>query len=71
MFFQEFDKQAAKTVQHLFEEIDSVLFEQSRGAPPYIHKECQEWGAQFPHLRYPQTFPSTPDTPQQYLINMR
>nr|XP_022314171.1 protein FAM149B1-like isoform X4 [Crassostrea virginica] len=49
--WDEFDKQAAKTVQHLFEEIDSVLFEQSGGAPPYIHKECQEWGAQFPHLR--------------------
>ncbi|XP_062594433.1 protein FAM149B1-like isoform X4 [Saccostrea cucullata] len=49
--WDEFDKQAAKTVQHLFEEIDSVLFEQSRGAPPYIHKECQEWGTQFPHLR--------------------
>ncbi|XP_048759814.1 protein FAM149B1-like isoform X2 [Ostrea edulis] len=49
--WDEFDKQAAKKVQHLFEEIDSVLFEQSRGAPPYIHKECQEWGTQFPHLR--------------------
>lgn len=51
MCLQEFDKQAAKTVQNLFDEIDSVLFEQSGGAPPYIHKECQEWGAQFPHLR--------------------
>lgn len=49
--WDEFDKQAAKTVQNLFDEIDSVLFEQSGGAPPYIHKECQEWGAQFPHLR--------------------
>ena len=51
-FFKEFDKQAAKTVQSFFEEIDSVLFEQNLNGPQYIRKECQEWQFQFPHLRY-------------------
>ena len=49
---QEFDKQAAKTVQYLFDEIDSVLFEQNSDGPQYIKKECQEWQFQFPHLRF-------------------
>lgn len=49
--FQEFDRQAAKTVQNLFDEIDSVLYER-RNQAEYIHKECQEWGSLFPHLRY-------------------
>ena len=51
-YFQEFDKQAAKTVQSFFEEIDSVLFEQNVDGPQYIRKECQEWQSQFPHLRF-------------------
>ncbi|KAJ8321416.1 hypothetical protein KUTeg_001032, partial [Tegillarca granosa] len=49
--WDEFDKQAAKKVQYIFEEIDSVLFEQNLEGPLYIQKECQEWGSQFPHLR--------------------
>lgn len=49
--WDEFDKQAAKTVQYLFDEIDSVLFEQNSDGPQYIKKECQEWQFQFPHLR--------------------
>ena len=49
--WDEFDKQAAKTVQSFFEEIDSVLFEQNLDGPQYIRKECQEWQFQFPHLR--------------------
>ena len=49
--FQEFDRQAAKKVQHLFDEIDSVLFEKQSNQAEYIKTECQEWGSQFPHLR--------------------
>lgn len=49
--WDEFDKQAAKTVQSFFEEIDSVLFEHNLDGPQYIRKECQEWQYQFPHLR--------------------
>ncbi|KAK3089222.1 hypothetical protein FSP39_001872 [Pinctada imbricata] len=48
--WDEFDKQAAKTVQFFFDQIDSVLYEQKDG-PQHIRKECQEWEAQFPHLR--------------------
>ena len=50
-YFQEFDRQAAKKVQHLFDEIDSVLFEKQSNQAEYIKTECQEWGSQFPHLR--------------------
>ncbi|KAK3592426.1 hypothetical protein CHS0354_036056 [Potamilus streckersoni] len=50
-FIDEFDRQAAKTVQALFDEIDSVLFEQSSNRAEYIYNECQEWIFQFPHLR--------------------
>ncbi|KAH3862548.1 hypothetical protein DPMN_025515, partial [Dreissena polymorpha] len=50
--WDEFDRQAAKTVQRLFDEIDSVLFElRSNQAEHSIYKECQEWGTLFPHLR--------------------
>ncbi|WAQ95427.1 F149A-like protein [Mya arenaria] len=50
--WDEFDRQAAKTVQRLFDEIDSVLFElRSNQAEQSIYKECQEWGTLFPHLR--------------------
>ena len=49
--FQEFDRQAAKKVQHLFDEIDSVLFEKQSNQAEYIKTECQEWGSLFPHLR--------------------
>ncbi|KAL5019272.1 hypothetical protein ScPMuIL_004994 [Solemya velum] len=49
--WDEFDKCAAQNVQQLFEEIDSVLFEQNIDGPKHIHEECQEWGSQFPHLR--------------------
>lgn len=39
-------------MQYLFDEIDSVLFEQNSDGPQYIKKECQEWQFQFPHLRF-------------------
>ncbi|XP_045212450.2 protein FAM149B1-like isoform X2 [Mercenaria mercenaria] len=48
--WDEFDRQAAKTVQNLFDEIDAVLYER-RNQAEYIFKECQEWGSLFPHLR--------------------
>ncbi|KAL4239579.1 hypothetical protein ACF0H5_000390 [Mactra antiquata] len=48
--WDEFDRQAAKNVQNLFDEIDSVLYER-RNQAEYIHKECQEWVSLFPHLR--------------------
>ena len=51
-FLQEFDKQAAKTVQFFFDQIDSVLYERNVDGPLYIQKECQEWSLRFPHLRY-------------------
>ncbi|XP_013388773.1 protein FAM149B1 isoform X2 [Lingula anatina] len=47
----EFERQASKTVRQLFEEIDSVLFEQSQSGPSHIVNECQEWVETFPHLR--------------------
>jgi len=50
-FLQEFDKQAAKTVQYFFDEIDSVLYEQNLEGPLYIRKECKEWNLRFLHLR--------------------
>ncbi|OWF49843.1 protein FAM149B1-like isoform X2 [Mizuhopecten yessoensis] len=49
--WDEFDKQAAKTVQCLFDQIDSMLFEQNVEGPSYILKECKEWNLKFPHLR--------------------
>jgi len=53
MWLQEFDRQAAKKVQRLFDDIDSVLFElRPNQADHSIYKECQEWGTLFPHLRF-------------------
>ena len=49
--FQEFDRQAAKNVQKLFDEIDSALYELRPNQAENNKNECQEWGTMFPHLR--------------------
>ncbi|XP_064630580.1 protein FAM149B1-like isoform X2 [Lineus longissimus] len=59
----EFDRQNSRRVRRLFEEIDSMLFEESR-EPEHLtnlYKECQEWVASFPHFRIlgAQVFPPT------------
>ena len=47
---QEFDRQASRRVRALFEQIDSMLFEDCHGAP-HLHGECRDWVTRFPHLR--------------------
>ncbi|XP_070185607.1 protein FAM149B1-like isoform X4 [Littorina saxatilis] len=47
----EFDKQAASTVNQHFEEFESMLFEGPRETKSNAYRECQEWVTQFPHLR--------------------
>ncbi|XP_070545257.1 protein FAM149A-like isoform X2 [Ptychodera flava] len=47
----EFDKRAARTVRHMFDEIDSTLFEDTKGVSPQLAQECKDWKARFPHLR--------------------
>ncbi|XP_064616830.1 protein FAM149B1-like isoform X2 [Liolophura sinensis] len=47
----EFDRHASKTVRNLFEEIDSMLYEERRDGPENSYRECREWVSQFPHLR--------------------
>ncbi|XP_071952633.1 protein FAM149B1-like isoform X2 [Antedon mediterranea] len=50
--YDEFDKQAAKTVRVLFEEIDRLLYEgQKSQSTTQLHTECQQWNLRFPHLR--------------------
>ncbi len=48
---QEFDRKASRLVRQLFEEIDSMLFEDFQG-PENLYTECKEWVDHFPHLRY-------------------
>ncbi|XP_076459775.1 protein FAM149B1-like isoform X2 [Babylonia areolata] len=48
----EFDRQAASTVNQHFEEFESMLFEGPRETQgSSVYRECQEWVTQFPHLR--------------------
>ncbi|KAK7507201.1 hypothetical protein BaRGS_00001136 [Batillaria attramentaria] len=47
----EFDRQAASTVNQHFEEFESLLYEGARDTGSSIHRECQEWSEHFPHLR--------------------
>ncbi|XP_071503465.1 protein FAM149B1-like [Diadema antillarum] len=49
----EFDKQSAKRVQRMFEEIDSMLYEgqKSSSSSSQLHNECKVWKSRFPHLR--------------------
>ncbi|XP_022090530.1 protein FAM149B1-like isoform X2 [Acanthaster planci] len=49
----EFDKQASKTVQRMFQEIDDMLFEGQKNATTSVQleNECKEWNSRFPHLR--------------------
>ncbi|XP_072050535.1 protein FAM149B1-like isoform X2 [Amphiura filiformis] len=49
----EFDKQAAQTVQKMFDEIDDMLFEEQKNAMTslQLQNECKEWNARFPHIR--------------------
>ncbi|XP_067671336.1 protein FAM149B1-like isoform X1 [Haliotis asinina] len=49
--WDEFDRQAAKTVNQLFDEIERFLFEGSSENPSSIFKECKDWSTHFPHLR--------------------
>ncbi|XP_033124487.1 protein FAM149A-like isoform X2 [Anneissia japonica] len=50
--YDEFDKQAAKTVRILFDEIDRLLYEgQKSQSTTQLHTECQQWNLRFPHLR--------------------
>ncbi|XP_074648278.1 protein FAM149A-like isoform X2 [Tubulanus polymorphus] len=49
----EFDRQATVNVRHVFNEIDSMLFESNK-EPEHLSnlaKECKEWSSQFVHLR--------------------
>lgn len=42
---------ASRHARFLFDEIDSMLYEHQTNGPPYLVKECHEWGTEFPHLR--------------------
>eukprot|EP00112_Aurelia_sp_Birch-Aquarium-sp1_P014523 Seg3142.1 transcript_id=Seg3142.1/GoldUCD/mRNA.D3Y31 product="Protein FAM149A" protein_id=Seg3142.1/GoldUCD/D3Y31 len=48
----EFDRQASATVRRMFDEIDELLFEESRsqGTDP-LALECKEWSTNFHHMR--------------------
>ncbi|XP_076461685.1 protein FAM149B1-like isoform X2 [Babylonia areolata] len=47
----EFERQAASTVNQHFEEFESMLFEGPRETVSSVYRECQEWVTQFPHIR--------------------
>ena len=51
VLLQEFDRQAASTVNQHFEEFESMLFEGPKETVSNVYRECQEWVTQFPHLR--------------------